>query len=1213
VLLVWEGLGAAGIALVAVKTFQPARSVAEVSTSIPRFQISSNRRTTMKRTTSTLKRRRRRFSLEVLEERQLLATITVNTTADDTTADSTLSLREAIEISNGALAVTSLSAQEQSQVTGAVGNSNTIDFNIPTTDSGYNQVTGVWTIVPAVSALPAISTNAAIIDGYSQPGSSKNTLARGDNAKLTIALKSGFSGFDGLTLGQPGSEVTGLDIEKFQNGVVITAAGNAQVAGCFIGTDPTGEAAAGNFYGVALQNSSNLIGGPSVGDRNVISGNNGAGIYVPDKTSNPLNMTPTGNMVENNIIGLDAAGTKVLSNGQSGVSDFGSGDTYGGATAGLGNVVSGNGEVGIGASGSVTIENNYVGTDVTGNVALGNGPGASGGTGILDGDLLHVMAINSIISDNLVSGNNTGISVFPAIGSQTTYTIANNLIGTNAAGTGALGNIGVGLKLTSVQNATVQDNVISDNYDGIDLTTSTPVTQLQHDVFLGNLIGTDKTGTVPLGNKGTAFSIDPGSGITIGGTGPGEGNVIAYNTFGLIVDTGQQDQITQNSIFGNIGAPGYPPPGLIVATTANQSIAAPGLTFTPGAGGSGTLAGTLTEAPNTTYVVEVYSNPSAQAASQAQGQTFVKDVTVKTNGTGKGAFSLVVPNGFYTATATDPSGNTSQFSIAVGSATLPGTTTTVSSSLNPSPAGEPVTFTAIVAAPGYPGALTGTVTFVIDGKSQAPKSLSLIGGKEEASFVATNLAAGQHSVSATYSGDAHVSPSSGSLPTQTVTGLPATTTTVSSSLNPSPAGEPVTFTAVVTAAGYQGALTGTVTFDIDGKSEAPKPLSASGGKEEAQFVATNLAAGQHSISATYSGDAHVSPSSGSLPTQTVTATSLQSTTTTLTSSQNPSTPDESVTFAAVVSPNGTAGIPTGSVTFTIDGVAQAPATLHVVSGTDLATISISTLSAGTHTVSATYAGDGTFAASAVSTPVTQVVQRLGTTTTLVSSANPSKVGQSVTFTATVAPSSGTGAPTGAVTFTIDGIRQAPVPLYSESHGSAATFKISAFNGGAHTVSATYNGDAIFASSAVLSPIVQVVSVPEGGGPTVTSVQRFGIHMDQTVLVLSFKDGLDRTSATNLNNYQITNAAGQTVGIQSAVFDAGSNTVTLRPTTRLNFHHQFHLTVIGTGPSGVRNMHGVLLDGANNGTPGTNYTCTLTRQNLVWTPFEIQQAHHPRGR
>ena len=174
-------------------------------------------------------RRRKKLQVEVLEDRQLLSTITVNTTADDTSPDATLSLREAIEVSNGTLAVSSLSTQEQAQVSGAVGSTNTIDFNIPTTDPGYNAATGVWTIAVS-SALPTISTNAAIINGYSQPGASKNTLAQGDNAKLTIAISGSTAGsINGLTVGQQGSQVLGLDIENFSEaGVLITGTGKSR-------------------------------------------------------------------------------------------------------------------------------------------------------------------------------------------------------------------------------------------------------------------------------------------------------------------------------------------------------------------------------------------------------------------------------------------------------------------------------------------------------------------------------------------------------------------------------------------------------------------------------------------------------------------------------------------------------------------------------------------------------------------------------------------------------------------------------------------------------------------------------------------------------------------------------------------------------------------------------------------------------------------------
>jgi hypothetical protein len=357
-----------------------------------------------------------------------LATITVNTTADDnTTADATLSLRQAIEVSDGTLAFSSLSTLEQAQVSGAVGASNTIDFNIPTTDSGYNATTGVWTI-QVQSSLPTIATNAAIINGYSQTGASENTLAQADNAKLTIAINgSGQGTIDGLSIDSQGSEVSGLDIENFLgDGVYITAGGSVQVAGCFIGTDPTGEAPAPNGTGIAIVNSFNTIGGPLVGNRNVISGNNqpseGDGIEITE--ASPQNVTPTGILVENDFIGIDATGTTALGNYATGVADFGTGNTTGGTTAGLGNVISGNGNGGIIATGSVTIEGNYIGTDATGNVAIGNGPARPG---IDNGASPASQTITTTITNNLVSGNKQGgIEIGAGNQSTSVYTIADN-------------------------------------------------------------------------------------------------------------------------------------------------------------------------------------------------------------------------------------------------------------------------------------------------------------------------------------------------------------------------------------------------------------------------------------------------------------------------------------------------------------------------------------------------------------------------------------------------------------------------------------------------------------------------------------------------------------------------------------------------------------------------------------------------------------------
>ena len=303
------------------------------------------------------------------------------------------------------------------------------------------------------------------------------------------------------------------------------------------------------------------------------------------------------------------------------------------------------------------------------------------------------------------------------------------------------------------------------------------------------------------------------------------------------------------------------------------------------------------------------------------------------------------------------------------------TTTTLSSSANPSAVGQQVTFTAVVSAASFQGTPTGTVTFTIDGHAQAPVPLAVVGGLDEAQFATSTLTAGQHSVTAAYSGDTHVSSSSGSLPSQVVNGptLKASTTTLSSSANPSTVGQQVTFTAVVSAASYQGTPTGTVTFTIDGHAQAPVQLAVVGGQDEATFTTSTLTAGQHSVTAAYSGDTHVSSSTGSLPTEVVNAPSLQSTTTVLTSSVDPSTVGQSVTFTAIVSATGTAGSPSGSVVFTIDGVSEAPVPLHIVNGKDQAVLAISSLTKGSHTIQAAYSGDASFSASGVGSPLLQTV------------------------------------------------------------------------------------------------------------------------------------------------------------------------------------------------------------------------------------------------
>jgi hypothetical protein len=151
---------------------------------------------------------------------------------------------------------------------------------------------------------------------------------------------------------------------------------------------------------------------------------------------------------------------------------------------------------------------------------------------------------------------------------------------------------------------------------------------------------------------------------------------------------------------------------------------------------------------------------------------------------------------------------------------------------------------------------------------------------------------------------------------------------------------------------------------------------------------------------------------------------------------------------------------------------------------------------------------------------------------------------------------------------------------------------------------------------VASPLVQTVNavkpvrLPVADGPTVESVKRYGIRVQPTVLLIRFNEPLDPTSAASLSNYKITSPAGRSVHIRSAVLNAETDTVTLRPAKRISIHRRYHLTVIGASPGGVRNTTGIMLDETSTGVPDGNYTCTLTRRNLVLPPMEVRRFVRP---
>jgi hypothetical protein len=376
------------------------------------------------------------------------------------------------------------------------------------------------------------------------------------------------------------------------------------------------------------------------------------------------------------------------------------------------------------------------------------------------------------------------------------------------------------------------------------------------------------------------------------------------------------------------------------------------------------------------------------------------------------------------------------------------TTGTVNSSFSPSVFGQSVTFSATIAAstPGA-GMPTGTVQFKVDGANFG-SAVSLSGAI--ASVVISSLAVGSHSISAVYGGDGNFTTSTASV-TQSVSKA-ATTTVITSSAGASQVGQPVTFTAKVSpVAPGAGTETGSVQFVIDGANFG-SPVALSSGVATSAAI-TTLAAGSHAVVAIYSGDASFTASTSSAFTQTVGA---NATTTSVASSANPAVFGQSLMLTAtVLAPSG--GTPTGTVTFKDGSTTLGTASL---AASGLATWSTSSLPVASHSITAVYSGDSSFAGSA-SSALMQIVNQASTSTALSTSLSPAVFGQSVTFTARMAVTgAGSGTPTGTVQFKDGTIILGTGAL----NAGVATFTTSSLAVATHSITAVYNGDGNFLSS-----------------------------------------------------------------------------------------------------------------------------------------------------
>jgi hypothetical protein len=315
---------------------------------------------------------------------------------------------------------------------------------------------GPHTIQP-LTQLPTI-TIPVIIDGYTQRGASANTNGDGlgGNAVLRIVLDGSTlsdSTANGLYIRADHCTVRGLVVNGFPwCGIRAYSTGNV-IEGNYVGTDVTGTLAQPNEVGIAVLGDSNIVGGAEPAARNVVSGNASHGIYM---------QKPRWCLVQGNFVGVSTSGASGVANGGSGVYvDLGNDNVIDR------NVISVNTSTGVSVVASVnddqygignTIRRNYIGTDVTGTVALGNGS---------DGVFISVVALSG--EDNTVGGSTDNGNLIANNGRHGVFislpngglraTVSYNTIHSNAKGI-----------VSKVGYSTISRNIILSNSDlGIDL------------------------------------------------------------------------------------------------------------------------------------------------------------------------------------------------------------------------------------------------------------------------------------------------------------------------------------------------------------------------------------------------------------------------------------------------------------------------------------------------------------------------------------------------------------------------------------------------------------------------------------------------------------------------------------------------------------------------------------------------------------------------
>jgi alpha-tubulin suppressor-like RCC1 family protein len=417
-----------------------------------------------------------------------------------------------------------------------------IEFNIPVFFPGQ-----VHTI-QLLTALPAI-TSSVFISGASQPGYVNNTDFFGTNARPVIVINGSniTGGADGLVFSGGNSNVNGLVINGFSNNAIRVINGdNVGIFYCFLGTNETGTTAVPNGGGISLEGVSDCnIGAPGNLSRNLISGNRLHGVKATASADN--------NLIENNLIGTNAAGTGALGNGQAGIDIQNSlGVTVGGTGSQNRNVISSN-VTGIQllSATEALIIGNRIGTTADGTADLGNtgnGIFSQGGSGHMIGDdQLH---------GNIISGNG-GVGIVITASQTGGHKILGNYIGTNTTGDARIGNDNGGIQFSSTSNNSIggvsspgiqPGNIIAGNsLEGIYVIGSAGANQSRFNFIQGNRIGIDANGTALSNGMGIVISSES-TDNEIGGAVAEARNIISGNVGpGILFNS----SATNNNVRGN--------------------------------------------------------------------------------------------------------------------------------------------------------------------------------------------------------------------------------------------------------------------------------------------------------------------------------------------------------------------------------------------------------------------------------------------------------------------------------------------------------------------------------------------------------------------------------------------------------------------------------------------------------------------------------------